>query len=122
MLGVSSLAVALGMYIPIQYNSPLLAGAAVAHFVGKSSKDPQLARARGDRGILIASGLIAGGALAGVLSALVQFVESDVIGHPLFTRLTWAQTDAGNWLGLVVFAGICAYIYLDARRVRPGPT
>ncbi len=118
LLGVSSLAFALGMYIPMEYNSPLLLGALVAHFVKKSSKDPQLARARGDRGILIASGLIAGGALAGVVAALVQFLESDVFGRTFLPRFGFTEGDGPNWLGLFMFLGICGYILVDALRAR----
>jgi hypothetical protein len=79
LLGASSLAFALGMYIPIEYNSPILPGAIVAHFVRASAKDPTSCRARGDRGILVSRGLIAGGALAGVMAALVPFLASDVL-------------------------------------------
>ena len=118
MLGVSSLAFALGMYIPIEYNTPLLLGALVAHFVRKSSKDDLLNRARGDRGILIASGLIAGGALAGVVAALVRFLESDVFAGALIPRIDFVEGDGPNWLGLVMFLGVLAYVYFDARRAR----
>jgi putative OPT family oligopeptide transporter len=121
LLGVSSLAFALGMYIPMEYNSPLLAGALVAHFVGKSSKDAGIVRARNERGILVASGLIAGGALAGVLSALAQFLESDVVGHRFIPRIGFTEGDGANLMGLVMFLGICAYMYVDARRARPDP-
>jgi hypothetical protein len=153
LLGVSSLAFALGMYIPMEYNSPILLGALVAHYVRKSSKDEVLNRARGDRGILVSSGLIAGGALAGVLAALVQFVESDLLCRawveqhwPSLFKATlprvpdvvagigawfasgtkeevargvkewFAKSDVPSWLGLVMFVGICLYIYFDSRR------
>jgi putative OPT family oligopeptide transporter len=116
MLGVSSLAFALGMYIPMEYNSPILLGAIVAHYVRKSSKDPDVNRARGDRGILVSSGLIAGGALAGVLAALVQFVESDVAGRQLVPRFGFTEGNGANWLGLVMFLGICGFMYWDARK------
>ena len=121
LLGVSSLAVALGMYIPMEYNSPLLAGALVAHFVGKSSKDATVVRARNERGILVASGLIAGGALAGVVAALVQFLEGDVVGHRFVPRIGFTEGDGANLMGLVLFFGICAYMYVDALRSRHDP-
>ncbi len=118
MLGVSSLAFALGMYIPIEYNSPILAGAVVAHFVRKSSKDEALCRARGDRGILVSSGLIAGGALAGVLAALVQFLESDAIGRPIVPRIGFTEGDGPNWLGLAMFTGICLFVHRYSLRAK----
>ena len=118
LLGASSLAFALGMYIPIEYNSPILLGAIVAHFVRKSSKDEMLCRARGDRGILISSGLIAGGALAGVMAALVQFLESDVLKPYRLKRIGFTEGNGPNWLGLCMFLGICGYIYWDSRRAK----
>lgn len=72
-LGVPPLAFCLGMFIPLQLNVPLLVGGAVAYFVERSSKDPEIAAARRDRGTLISSGLIAGGALFGVFAALTRF-------------------------------------------------
>lgn len=118
LLGVSSLAFALGMYIPMEYNSPLLAGALVAHFVGKSSKSADVVRARNERGILVASGLIAGGALAGVVSALVQFLETDVAHRRFIPRVGFTEGDGANLMGLVMFLGICVYMYVDARRAK----
>ena len=117
MLGVSSLAFALGMYIPIQYNSPIIVGAIVAHFVRKSGgTNKQLSEARYNRGILLSSGLIAGGALMGVLSAipkLFEKVEGELI--PVFHI---GETPLGNWLGLVSFLVLCGYLYWDAKRAR----
>ncbi len=116
MLGVSSLAFALGMYIPIQYNSPILVGAIVAHLVKKSTKDETLSRARFDRGILLASGLIAGGALMGVLDAVVGLV-SNLMKWTL-PSFGLENTALGNILGLVFFIGLCGYLYWDARRAK----
>lgn len=122
-LGVSSLAVALGMYIPMEYNSPLLVGALVAHFLKKGAKtngvkDELLASARANRGVLVASGLIAGGALAGVVSAIVQFMEKDIVGQTLVPRIDFTEGGWANVLGLVMFLGICAYIYFSAKKAR----
>jgi len=114
LLGVSSLAVALGMYIPIEYNSPILFGALVAHFVRKSGKSEATGRARYDRGLLVSSGLIAGGAIVGVLTALVRWIESQT-GATLLPDLG-NEGSFGNWLGLAMFLGICGYMAWDARR------
>ena len=71
--GVSALAFALGMFIPLELNLPLLVGGAINWFVTTRSKDKALNTARGERGTLIASGFIAGGALMGVVSAALRF-------------------------------------------------
>ncbi|MGE5236427.1 MAG: OPT family oligopeptide transporter [Acidobacteriota bacterium] len=118
MLGISGLAFALGMYLPIELNSPLLVGALVAWWVKRSAgSDGALAKARHDRGTLVASGLIAGGALAGVLKGITDVLEQDVFHHPLLPRLGNTGV-AGNWLGLAVFLLLGVGIYLDSRRAR----
>ena len=117
MLGVSSLAFALGMYIPIEYNSPIIFGAIVAHLVRKSGKkDEALGKARYERGILLSSGLIAGGALMGVLSSLLQLFGSDK--NPVIPSLGNHETAFGNWLGLGTFVVLCVYLYWDSLRVK----
>ena len=117
MLGVSGLAFALGMYLPMSLNSPILVGAIVAWFVTKSTKDPALSKARNDRGILISSGLIAGGALIGVVAALIKFIEDQF--QPSWGLADFQFTGAGgNWLGLGVFAALCVYVFLDSRRAK----
>ncbi len=74
---VPALAFCLGMFIPIDLNLPLLVGGAVAWFVGSRSKDAELNRQRVEKGTLIASGFIAGGALMGVVSAILKFAGVD---------------------------------------------
>ena len=74
-LGISPLAFALGMFIPLDLNTPLLVGGLIAHFVGKSTKDKTLAEARTQRGTLIASGFIAGAAFvrcSGSINSLLR--------------------------------------------------
>ena len=68
MIKVPALAFALGMYIPLELNTPLLVGGLIAHFVSTRSKDEKINNARRERGTLIASGFIAGGALMGAVS------------------------------------------------------
>jgi putative OPT family oligopeptide transporter len=123
MCGVSGLAFALGMYLPMELNSPLVLGAAVAWFIKRSSKDEALVKARHEKGTLIASGFIAGGALIGVFSALLRFIE-DSTGRvivPDMTKIagvgTWLET-WGNWVGLIVFVLLAVGLYWDARRER----
>jgi putative OPT family oligopeptide transporter len=118
MLGVSALAVALGMYIPIEYNSPILFGAIVAHFVRKSGgkANDKLGQARYDRGLLVSSGLIAGGAMIGVLTALIRWVESQTGAHIIPDIGNVGSF--GNGLGLATFLGLCGYMWWDAYRAK----
>jgi putative OPT family oligopeptide transporter len=116
MTGVSALAFALGMYLPLELNTPILAGALVAWAVRRTARgDAALAKVRNDRGTLVASGLIAGGALAGVLQGL-----TDLTAEWGWFRIPTIDADGagGNWLGLFVFVALGAAIWLDARRIR----
>ena len=70
---IPALAFALGMFIPMELNLPLLVGGAINWYVTTRSKNAEVNKARGEKGNLIASGFIAGGALMGVLSALLRF-------------------------------------------------
>ncbi len=123
--GVSGLAFALGMYLPMELNSPLVLGALIGTLLGRSSKDEATVKARQDKGTLIASGFIAGGALVGVLAALLKFVE-DSAGISIVPDLTHVATLGvgpwleawGNWTGLAVFVALGAAVYWDARRER----
>ena len=76
---IPALAFALGMFIPLQLNLPLLVGGAINWYVTTRTKDSQRNKERGDKGTLIASGFIAGGALMGVVSALLKFGGVDLI-------------------------------------------
>jgi len=115
MLGISALAFALGMYLPIELNSPILLGACVAWLVKRSTADAKLSKARHDRGILIASGLIAGGALAGVFDGFTKMAAE-------YGRFTIPQAGYSeglqNWLGLAVFLVLATLLYIDSRRAR----
>ena len=117
MIGIPPLAFALGMYIPLELNTPLLAGGIIAHFVSHSSKNQELADKRRERGTLIASGFIAGGAIMGVLSAFLKFVKFEELSfiHPIITE-HWAEMSGGQLLGFGVFLVICGYMYWDSRR------
>ncbi len=116
MLGISALAFALGMYLPIELNTPIFAGAIVAWLVRRPAGSAMLERARGSRGTLTASGFIAGGAIAGVADGLLRF------GFDWFeTPITYDLGNAGasgNWLGLAVFSALGAFLFWDARRAR----
>ena len=76
-LKIPALAFALGMFIPIDLNLPLLVGGAISWYVSTRSKDAKVNAARQDKGTLVASGFIAGGALMGVVSAILKFANVD---------------------------------------------
>lgn len=101
-LGVPALAFCLGMFIPMQLNTPLLVGGAIAWFVSTRSKDKAVNDARRDRGTLIASGMIAGGALFGVFAALTRFAGFEYTS-PMSVTLSQS-------LGLVAYALIIIYL------------
>ncbi len=119
MIGIPPLAFALGMYIPLELNTPILAGGIIAHFVTKSTKDEALSAKRRERGTLIASGFIAGGAIMGVLSAFLKFVKFDELSfiRPIITG-HWAESNGGQLLALALFFVICFYMYWDAKKAK----
>lgn len=113
-IGIPPLAFALGMYIPLELNTPLLAGGILAHLIGKSSKDEELVKRRHEKGILIGSGFIAGGAIMGVVSALFKYV-----GIEKYIHLGLADKPMiGELTAMVMFIGICIYLYSDAKRAK----
>lgn len=79
---IPALPFALGMFIPIDLNLPMLAGGAISWYVGSRSKDSAVNNARTEKGTLIASGFIAGGALMGVVSAILRFAKVDAFMEP----------------------------------------
>ncbi|WP_307756544.1 OPT family oligopeptide transporter [uncultured Alistipes sp.] len=111
-IGVPALAFALGMFIPMSLNAPLVVGGLVAWFVSNRSKDGALNKARFDRGTLIASGFIAGGALMGVVSALLTYFEVD------WAFKSWAASNAAEWLGLVMYLVLIGYFAWHTLRAK----
>ena len=112
-IGVPALAFSLGMFIPLQLNLPLLVGGFLAWFIKTRSKDEALNKMRGEKGTLLASGLLAGGAIMGVISAILKYcgVEptfmANYIGSPMF-----------NILAIVMFVGLCVYLVLHSLNVK----
>jgi uncharacterized oligopeptide transporter (OPT) family protein len=144
LIGIPAIAFGLGMYLPMYINAPILIGAFVAMLVKKSSSDERLSKARSNKGILIASGLIAGGAIMEVLVSFTGAVDEiafgakktladgselivgkimpflDMSGH----MIDWGANPESlarieNWLGLLFFLGLCVFVYLDCRRAKP---
>lgn len=110
MLKISPLPFALGMYLPIQLNTPILIGGIVAHLVSNSSADEKVNKKRKDRGTLIASGFVAGGALMGIVSAFIAFIGWDFLDTGL------SEMAIGEVLSVILFAGLCFYLYFDAKK------
>jgi putative OPT family oligopeptide transporter len=114
LLGISALAFALGMYLPIELNSPLILGALVAHQLQKSSKDAVITKKRYDKGMLVASGLIAGGALAGVIDSIFKMLEDKF--HTTIVPQFANTGSTGNWMALIMFLVLAGFLYWDSRR------
>ncbi|MBR5062282.1 MAG: oligopeptide transporter, OPT family [Prevotella sp.] len=108
--GIPALAFALGMFIPLELNIPLLIGGAVNWYVTSRSKDENVNKQRGEKGTLIASGFIAGGALMGVVSALLRF------GGLNFTSESWLANPLSEVCSLVAYILLITYFIRAAKR------
>lgn len=107
-LGVPALAFCLGMFIPMSLNTPLLVGGAISWFVSTRSRNKELNDARRDRGTLISSGLIAGGALFGVFAALTRFAG--------FEYTSDMPVALNQGLGVIVYLLLILYLGWDSMR------
>ena len=112
MINVPALAFALGMYLPLELNTPLLVGGLIAYFVTSRTRDEALNKARRERGTLIASGFIAGGALMGVLSAILRYLGYN------WVNVEWFESHAAEMLGLVMFLLISLYMIWDTLKAK----
>lgn len=108
-LKVPALAFALGMFIPLDLNMPMLVGGAVSWYVSTRSKDSGLNSARQEKGTLIASGFIAGGALMGVLSAILKFADVDLQVKPS----VWTEPVA-----IIPYLAIIGYLIWSSLRAK----
>jgi putative OPT family oligopeptide transporter len=123
-IGIPPLAFALGMYLPLHLNTPILAGGIIAHFVAKSTNDEKLSSARKEKGTLIASGFIAGGAIMGVLAASIVFLGQFVSGNDSWSMMSaigtehWAESSSAEILGFFMFASILFYMYNESKKVK----
>ncbi len=131
LVGVSPLAFGLGIYLPMHLNTPILVGAIVAALVKAGASSEALARGRQNKGILIASGCIAGASIMGVvLNGLSSW--SVTRGALMAVSYPAKMLDRGmdpealcrgwNWGGLAAFLILCALVYADARRAAPADT
>jgi putative OPT family oligopeptide transporter len=109
---IPALAFALGMFIPLELNTPLLVGGAISWYVSTRSKDKALNTARQEKGTLLASGFIAGGALMGVVSAALRFGGINVM------NTQWVESAGAEWLALVMYGAVIGYFIWDTMRVK----
>ena len=116
---VPALAFCLGMFIPIDLNLPLLLGGAIAWFVSSRSKDKEINAARLDKGTLIASGFIAGGALMGVVSAVLKYAGCEWFLTGWNTPLAGGSSPA-EMIAIVPLVAICVYMTVSSMRVKKG--
>ena len=134
---VPALAFALGMFIPFELNIPLVIGGGISWFISTRSKDRALNTARHERGTLLASGLIAGGALMGVVSAAIKFIQdipaeaaikaagtvtpeqiAEIKNSFNWINEGWANGNGAIWLALAMYILLCAYLVWDSMRAK----
>ena len=111
-LGVPVLPFALGMFIPLQLNIPLLIGGIVSWFVSTRSKNADVNNARMERGTLLASGFIAGGALMGVVAAGIKFAGAD------WYMTEWTSSASAEILGVVMYIALIAYLVVASLKAK----
>ena len=109
---ISALAFALGMFIPLELNTPLIIGGAISWYVSSRSKDKAINTARQEKGTLLASGFIAGGALMGVVSAALRF------GGINLMSAEWVESAGAQWLALVMYGAVIGYFVWDSMRAK----
>ncbi len=116
MLGVPALIFALGMYLPLELNTPALVGGFLAHFLNKKAeaKGGERGASIRERGIVIASGLMAGGALGGVFGAALRLLP----GYTEDWVKSWFYDDVGvsQTLSALLFVGLCLYVWFGSTR------
>ncbi len=112
MLSIPALTFALGMYLPLELNSPALVGGYIAHFLTRRSErvGGEAGRTMRERGVVVASGLLAGGALGGVFGAALRMIPGY---SEAWVKLPFYDTESiSQTVSLLAFAGLCAYLWL----------
>ena len=111
---VPALAFALGMFIPLELNLPLLVGGAINWYVTTRSKDEAVNSARGEKGTLLASGFIAGGALMGVVSAILRYCNVNVIND------SWLNDPMSQVISLVAYICLIVFLVKASMKIKKG--
>jgi len=109
---IPALAFALGMFIPMELNTPLLIGGAISWYVGSRSKDKALNTARLEKGTLLASGFIAGGALMGVVSAALRFGGINLVNEK------WLEGNFAEPLAVLMYIALMAYLAISSMKAK----
>ena len=109
---IPALAFALGMFIPLELNTPLLIGGAISWYVGNRSKDQALNSVRLEKGTLLASGFIAGGALMGVVSAAMRFAGINLVD------IKWMESNSAGVLAVVMYILLIAYLAISSLKAK----
>ena len=109
---IPALAFALGMFIPMELNTPLLIGGAISWYVGSRSKDQALNTVRLEKGTLLASGFIAGGALMGVISAALRFGGINLVNEK------WLEGNFAEPLAVVMYIALMAYLAISSLKAK----
>ncbi len=112
MVKVPPLAFALGAYLPMEINTPILVGGLISYLVSHSSDDEKTNQLRLAEGGTIASGLVAGGAIGSLISAVLHIGGVDVF------LSDWVETPGATYLSILMYAGLCAFIYMVAMKVK----
>ena len=112
---IPAIAFALGMFIPLELNTPLLVGGIVSWYVSSRSKNPEVNRERNEKGTLIASGFIAGGALMGVVSAILRFCDIHLVSEEWMSG--WLANPLSQVASLVAYFCLIGY-FVFATKVK----
>lgn len=112
MIKVPPLAFALGTYLPMEINLPLLVGGLIAHIVSHSSNNEKINQLRFSEGSTIASGFIAGGAIGSLLGAVLHILGIDIF------LTDWSQTSGATYLGILAYLVLCGFLYKVAIRIK----
>lgn len=109
---ISALAFALGMFIPLELNLPLIVGGLINWYITSRTKDPEVNKQRNEKGTLLASGFIAGGALMGVVSAGLRFADID------FVSQEWITSNGAQYVSLLAYAVLIVFFVQACKTIK----
>lgn len=109
---ISALAFALGMFIPLELNLPLIVGGLINWYITSRTKDPEVNKQRNEKGTLLASGFIAGGALMGVVSAGLRFADID------FVSQGWITSNGAQYVSLLAYAVLIVFFVQACKTIK----